>query len=514
MTDLHDRFRSLDRMRSPDLWSEALQRAAATDRRAVSGPWGMNRTVAIALALVALLIITIGIAVVGGLLRIDRNDPDDGNPFALAGPVANCDQTLPEGVLVRVIDSTDQIQLTVYEDGLVVSGFPTDWGTSAAVGLDGSWSQRRLTPDGVQLLIDALTSSLPSCQSFESAGHFDIRARAGPGVHSIGLGGSVLETRVTTPAQAASVDDIVARLEDPDLGLPAGSWEDGWHSYVPERWRFSLQFHGPTDRGLPRSDGIVLPDGSDLRSFGAELPIDSMDPSAAPQGLSMLRCAVTNSEEARAMEAILTAAGGSPEDYGGWSFTNGEQVGELGGFPLHNLVSITVAGLLPHEPDCLTEVPGATPTPAPGPSIPADEPAPLADACDYIPAALVSEVIGPINGDTEHYPGWSTDWAFCWHPVEPGGLAIGASRRPLPADRAADQARALFGDVGFSSEQIAGHDVFFNGCESTEGQCRASVAISVAPHFVVITWEPGSKATLRQLAEGLIKALDAADAAV
>jgi hypothetical protein len=506
MTDLHDRFQSLDRMRPPDLWSEAVQRAAVTGAaRTTPGLWGMSRSFSIALVVLAALIISIGIAVAGALLRNDRNDPDDANPFSLAGPVANCDKTLPEGVAVRVIDSTDQIQLTAYEDGLVVTGFPTDWGTP--VGLDGSWSQRHLTADGIQLLIDALTSSLPSCQNFESARYFEIRARAGPGVHSIGLGGSVLETRVTTPAQAAAVDDIVARLEDPDLGLPAGSWEDEWHSYVPERWRFSLHFHGPTDREYPPSDGIVLPDGSDLRSFGAELPIDSMDPSAAPQGLSMLRCAVTNVEEARAIEAILTAAGGSPDDYAGWSFTDGEQVGELGGFPLHNLVSITVAGLLPHEPDCLSEAPGATPTPAPGPSIPADEPAPLADACDYVPAGLVSEVIGPINGDTEHYPGWSTDWAFCWHPVEPGGLAIGASRRPVPADQAAAQARALFGDVGFTAEQIAGNDVFFNGCVGSDGQCRAAVAISAAPHFVVVTWEPGSQASLRELAERMIEQL-------
>jgi hypothetical protein len=71
---------------------------------------------------------------------------------------------------------------------------------------------------------------------------------------------------------------------------------------------------------------------------------------------------------------------------------------------------------------------------------------------------------------------------------------------------------ALFGDVGFSAEQIAGHDVFFNGCEGNNRQCRAAVAISVPPHFVVVTWQGGSQATLSQLAESLIQLLDTADA--
>jgi hypothetical protein len=399
-----------------------VQRASATGRaRPKPGQWGMNRTLAIALVLVALLIISIGIAVAGGLLRNDRNDRDDANSFSLAGPVAHCDQTLPDGVLITVVDSDEATQLTAYEDGLVVTGHPTDWGAAAASGIDGSWSQRRLQPDGIELLTDALASSLPTCQSFEHAGFIQIQARAGADVHSVRLGTDVLETRVTSPAQAAVVRDLVARLKDPDLGLDAGDWVDGeWHPYVPERWRFSLQFSGPSDREYPPSDGIVLPDGSSLRTFGSEEPIESMDPSARPQGLTMLRCAVTDAEEARAIATVLSGAGISPDGQTGWYFTEGEQVGDLGGFPLHKLVYVDVVGLLPHEPDCLSEAaPAATPTPAPGPSAAAGEPAPFGDACDYAPAALVGELIGPVGGETEHYPGWSTEWAFCWYPVDP-----------------------------------------------------------------------------------------------
>lgn len=91
----------------------------------------------------------------------------------------------------------------------------------------------------------------------------------------------------------------------------------------------------------------------------------------------------------------------------------------------------------------------ASPTPQPG-SPAVDEPGPLADACDYVlEPNLISEAIAPIPYDfvAEHRPEWSADWTFCY--------------------------------------------VFFNGCTSSNGQCRAAVAISAEPHFVVVTLPAG-----------------------
>ena len=512
MTDLHDRFRSLDRVRPPDLWSEALQRAAAADRRAVTGPWGMNRNLAIALALVALLIITIGIAVVGGLLRVDRPDPDDANPFALAGPVAqSCDPTLEEGLILAVRGYgpgeswEDSSELHAYEDGLVVIGPSATAGGSANT-LAGTWSQRRLTADGVGHLADAVTGSLPSCQSFEFAGNMSIGARNAGEVVAITLGASHFETRVTTPAQASAVDALVQRLEDPDLGLSAGDWAGpDWQPYVPEQWRFSLQFQaGPNVRGSPSGDALVLPDGSTLSTFGVEEPIAARDPTGS-MGVSVLRCAFVSLEDARAIAAILTDAGGSPAGdlTSGWSFST--DASTPGG-----TVSINAVGLLPHEyeQECLTALfgPEASPSPELPAPTPVAGPAPFADACDYVPASLIEDVIAPLDGEIEHMPDWNPDWAMCWHPVAQDGLPIFTSRRSIPADRANDQATLLFGEGGFVVEQIAGHDVFFSTCDPSDGQCRAAVAISAEPHFVVITWS--SQAELRQLAEGLIPLLE------
>jgi hypothetical protein len=238
----------------------------------------------------------------------------------------------------------------------------------------------------------------------------------------------------------------------------------------------------------------VLPDGSALRTFGS-------DDAGTPESSSG-RCVITEAEEATAIAPILTDAGGGQDESSSssWGFSDAE-----------GTISVMVVGLLPHEPDCMTdEFGGPSPPPEPVPSAPAAESAPLADACDYVPAALVGDLIGPIQGETEHYPEWSADWAFCWYPVEQDGLAIAASRRSFPSERAAEQAISLFGEEGFSTEQVAGYDVHFNGCDRSDRNCRAAIAISAEPHLVVVIWQGGSQAMLRGLAERVIQGLAAA----
>jgi hypothetical protein len=463
-------------------------------------------------AMLAALLIGGALAVGSGLIRLPWMDDDraDG-AFPLAGPVGRCDQTLADGVMLTVVPLyggqwPGATQLTAYEDGLVVTGFPTDWGAPATVGLDGTWSQRRLTAEGLSLLMDAVTSSLPSCQSFEFDGHgMEIRARAGADVFSIGVGLSVLETRPTTSEQSAAVSDLVERLRDLDLGLSAGGWaDDQWHPYFPERWRFLLQFSGPQEVAYPSSDGVLLRDGSTLQTFGSE------QQGASDLGYVMVRCGATDTEEARAIAAVLDDASGGQDKSSlapAWYFTDGvlnpDEV-------FHSTITVNVVGLLPHEPDCPSEVPPAGVQPAEPPQSPStDRSAPFTDACDYVPASLVGELIGSLQGSSEHYPDWSADWAFCWQPVSGDGLAIFSSRRPFPGERASDQAESLFGEGNFIAEQIAGGDVFFGGCSPSVGQCRAAVAVSVEPHFVVVTWK--SQETLRQLAERLILMLDTGD---
>ena len=496
MSDLRDRFRSLDRVQAPDLWSEVKVRASEAAH--APSPWTLNRTVRLGLVFLALaLLMSISIALAVGLFRNERNDPE---AFPLAGFIGHCEPVLPDSVVLLVRgfgageDWPDASELTVYDDGLAVIGPSAEWGGSANT-LQASWSQRRLTADGLAELTDAVIGSLPTCQSFEFDGNLSILARSGDEVVSIRLGADVLETRVTSRAHAAVAAALAERIDDPDFGLPANAWAEAeWHAYVPARWRFSLQLSGPSERDYPSDDGMVLPDGSTLRAFGSD-----GTGTTYPSGN---RCVATGAEEATAIAAILTDAGGSADEtsLSSWGFIDDE-----------GTVWVMVVGLLPHEPDCMTDEFGeASPTPEPVASAPPPEVAPLADACEYVPAELVSDLIGQIQGDVEHYPMWSADWAFCWYPVNEDGLAIAASRRSFPSARAAEQATSLFGEEGFSSERIAGHDVYFNGCDSSSRSCRAAVAISADPHFVIVIWQPGSQATLRDLAERVLPALDAA----
>lgn len=135
-------------------------------------------------AMLAALLIGGALAVGSGLIRLPWMDDDSADgAFPLAGPTAQCDKTLAEGVLLTVVplgtaEWPDATQLTAYEDGLVVIGFPPNWGGAPpTVGLDGTWSQRRLTAEGISDLMGAVTGSLPSCQSFDFDEHMEIRAR-------------------------------------------------------------------------------------------------------------------------------------------------------------------------------------------------------------------------------------------------------------------------------------------------------------------------------------------------
>jgi hypothetical protein len=462
-------------------------------------------------ALLVILTISAAVAVGSGLIELPRLDDDRSDGvFPLAGSTARCDQTLADGVLLTVVplnggEWPDATQLTVYEDGLAVTGYPPDWGAPPTVGLDGSWSQRRLTAEGLSALMAAVTSSLPNCQSFEFDGGMAIRARLGADVFSIGLGPNILETRPTTPAQAAAARDLAERLRDSNLGLSAGGWaEDQWLPYFPERWRFLLQFTGPQDVAYPSSDGVVLPDGSTLQTFGVE------EPNASDAGYTMVRCGATDTEVARDIAATLTEAGAGPTEGTldtAWHFTDGPL---SGGDAFHNTINVNVIGLLPHEPDCTGGVVGGAQPEEPPSNPSTDRSAPFTDACDYLPTSIVGELIGSLDGPIEHYPNWNADWAFCWQPVSGDGLVVFSSRRPFPGERAFDQAESLFGDAGFNAELIAGRDVFFNDCVGNE-PCRSAVAISAEPHYVVITWKAETQATLRQVAERLIQELAAAE---
>jgi hypothetical protein len=496
--DLPDALRGLYLGPTPSYRDDLLGRTAATQQRpgwVFPGRWlPMSRSMRLAILLLALVAIaSIAIAVAGALLREQRIAP---NAFQLAGPVSHCDATLPDRVSLRMtsfsLDGPDAkpAELTAYEDGLVVDGPSAELGGTFD-SLAATWTQRHLTPEGLRQLTTAVGGALPGCRSYAVDGRQrGVTVRVGDRLVVIGLGGGwSLETRMTSAAEAATAARLQERFADANLGLPGSAWADpAWQPYVPDRWRFTILFQPLGERNPgPSSAGLVLPDGSTLRTFGTDVEHDA--------STSAARCGVVGADEARSIGALFdktSPRGGGP---GSWSFLDaGERA------------VVSAVGLLPHEPDCVSLASEPSPTPEPAPSVPTVDPGLLADACDYLPASVVSDVIAPLDGDAEHNPTWTADWAMCWYPVAQDGLAIASSRRSVPADRVADQAESLLGAEGMRTTRIAGRDVFFSGCQS--GGCRSAVVIWVPPHFIVMTWKGGGEGTLATLAARVISDLD------
>jgi hypothetical protein len=455
-------------------------------------PQSRRMTILWAAVLVTALMVGLTVAVGSGLLPLPwPTDGEDTDFGPLAGPITNCHRPLPDGVVLTVVHFQDAWQLTVYEDGRVLKGHPVGWGVGTENSLEGTWQQRRLTMTGADNLVGAIRSALPDCRQIEADGIIDIQARVGGAPYAVRIGQDVIETRVTTAAESAAAQEIAQALDAQDLGLARGDWTDSsWSPYMPVRWQVWLRFMPSDDPGWASGDTVVLPGEASLSTFGSEAE------EGEPGGVG--RCAVVGFEGAREIARILTDAGGRPPPElgppdGHWFFTVGDS----------EAVQVSVVGLLPHEPDCVSASNALpTPTPAPAPSLAPGDVAPLASACDYLPASAIR------TEGREDRPGWSEDWSFCWYPLTDEGLYIASARRPTPAARAAEQAASLFGEEGLTADQVGGHDVFLNGCARSGEQCRAALALSVEPHFVVVVWRAGEADMLRRVAELIVENLD------
>ena len=496
MTDLRARFQSLDRTEPPDLWPNIVERAGE-----LSAPRVLV-TPRLAILLAALLLLgALAAGAVGGLLRNDRDDPSDLSdraPFAFAGPMSRpCNTSLPDQIVLRVrgnasLDAPEPFERTVYADGLVVDALSAEMGGSFNT-MEAPRSARQLASGSLVMLIEAVTETAPTCRSFPFDGYASIEARGESGSHVIQFGPDPFEPRVTSEEEASAAKRTLDMLLAPDMGIPASGWADGdWVAYEPDRWRFSLAFSPRGEREAPPADGIVLPDGSSLRAFGESAVADAYGS----------RCVVRDAEEARQIASILTAAMGdlATEMAGQWQFADDD-----------GLIYVTAAGLLPHETDCVTEDPGLAPsTPVPAASAEVSGAPPFDDACSYLAPADIAEVIGPLAGDMERHPGWSADWHMCWFPVEADAIVLVSTRHPVPSEHAREQAELLFGLSDLKPQALDGGELFSNGCGATDGSCRAAVAISAEPHFVVITWS-GSPDALPALAERVLQSLSPAE---
>jgi len=497
MASLKDRFRTLDRAQAPDLWPEVMERASTGAVRGLPGQRSGAPAMRMVILLAALLVIaTLAAVAVGALLRTDRNEP---NLFTFLGPIGECNEVeLPEGVAltVRSHAASDPgpppAELTIYDDGLAIQGLSAYWGGSFNT-IDATWSERRLNQEAVAPLIESLTGSLPSCRTFANDNYTMIIARSGGDIWSISIGPDLaFETRIAPDQETAAVAALLSRLADPDLALPASDWAgDGWTESVPRRWRISVSTSPNTERNYPSAEGLVMPGGSTLRDFGADR--SETDATGA-------RCVVVSAAEAADVASVLTAATDSADGEVGWLWSFADDEG---------YVHLTMAGLLPHEPECETDPPsGAGETPPAAPTAPATDEGVFGDACDYLDPLAVGAALGEM-GDVEHHVAGRDDWHMCWYPIAgSSAVVLTSGRRSVPAEHAAEQARLLLGENGLV-EEIAGRRVYFNACTDAEKGCRSAVAVAADPHFVVVTWIGGDRDTLRTFAEHIVQALDA-----
>lgn len=184
MTDLHDRFRSLDRLRAPDLWAEVTTRASQGPRARSQSPLVLSPTLRMALVLLGLLLVTsIGLAAVGGLLRNDGID---------AKPVPTNDTETGSGVYEAVF-------LRLEVDGsreVVVVGVNAQGDEREIARLPGAWEAYQIDDGQYLAPMGAVSNSgllaMPSRRGEGASGlsmHWEIFDLHRPGAEPIVVDG-------------------------------------------------------------------------------------------------------------------------------------------------------------------------------------------------------------------------------------------------------------------------------------------------------------------------------------
>ena len=436
-----------------------------------------RRTLVLLLALVAALLLAGAAAISSGLLRL----PTDHNLDALVPIDGPCDPTVPDGVLLvsTALHETGPVtSVWLYEDGRLIREEPIS-PTDSSSRMDGIWSQRRLTQEGVALMLGAVEQAdLPNCRSLNipdlpQGGEVDVVAQTDRGVVSLSFASRPLDTRLTSPTEADAGRVLATHIADLDAWIPADEWLDtGWHPFVPERWTLVTDY--PAD-SITRDATwqITLPDGSTMLTFGTHVP--------TPQNLSgVFRCGVVTAADAELIRSEIGASGTSYEH--GWDW------------PLADGGSVSLRGLLPHEAGCeifraVPPVPGGTPDPAVA----------GITACAYLPELVGHGIAYPYNGN----------WLRCeWfsRPTLPGGWMYARGRTTSPGE-AEELAGLLFGNGNFTTTQLSGATVFLNVCVSRPSECQPAVAISASPYFIVVVPDIGTEVLLRKLAGNIIEAL-------
>lgn len=462
--------------------------------------FGGRRNLALlaAAAMLAALLVGGALAVGSGLIRLPWLPDESLNQLStevLGG--TPCDLTLEGGVLLSVEvgshGSSPPSRFLLYDSGLLIRGPLID-------DLGGHpWQQRRLSTQGVTLLLEAVKDSgLRDCQNVPAPGpQLKIKARTGGAVIAMNLASWGI--RVAAQAELAAAAILADRLVDPDLGVPSGQWNDrDWQPFAHDRWEIrTSRWEGllPSQQAwggihYQQWADMVLPDGSTFMTMGSTVPV-------GPEHQAVEhRCRVVTTDEREGWIDFL----GDPVEVSQnmWAFQDGIRGGG---------VLVRLSPLLPHRAGC--EALSRTPM-APEPYVPDQSPDALGDnlsprgnliedlrACDYLPE---NEWPRPYE-----YTDFGGGWAAC---ESMGGGWLFASRHPISSAEALTVVQNQFGVGGFTTDEIAGRTVYLNNCLEPASVCSLAIAVSAEPHFFIIVSGDGSETTMRLLAEAMIERID------
>ena len=180
------------------------------------------------------------------------------------------------------------------------------------------WTQRHLTPEGLQALGDSVSGAgLPSCRTVyrpDQSEFVSITVETDTGPVLLEFGPVANETQPNTDAELAAAGAIVARFADTDLELPTALWLDAdWAPLDAQRWAVFVAFES-LEGSQPQTAfwDATLPDGSTLRTFGEELPHRSSGSSPTRRAVSGTTTESGRQARTSRKEHARSAAGWSP----------------------------------------------------------------------------------------------------------------------------------------------------------------------------------------------------------
>jgi hypothetical protein len=502
MTDheLEQRLRAWYRAEVGDEAAPAALRASLAEVADVApaGRYYDRRTLVLLAAAAMLAVAAIGSALAIGSGLIDLPWREDSSLTPIYG-TGWCEPALADGVVLTFQSDerptfSDLPRYVVYEDGRVLRLDSSATAVDLPFGVHRKgWSQRNLTPEGLeQLLGSARAIDGSGCEAIYigDTGYqeYALTTRTGEVVDQVMFGTGLFQSGASDPAKMAAATDLARQFAEPDLGLSPSGWNDSdWLPWVAERFIVTTVMYA--DGGGPSSDAwdVELPDGSTPRTFGETVP------GLEDLGIVIWRCGIISAGQADGFVAAFDAAAMAvkfsvPETHGYLDFGDGGQ--------------FSIEAALPDETDCQVRARALG-----IPMAPQDIPLPDPEVADVSACDLVEGESFWVDE-----PDYGTDgWALCYQIS--GSDQVYSRMSPTSATQALELVRLEFGQDGYVSDRIAGRTVYLNECVQSVIPCAPAIAISADPYYIVIrlaqtdpppTPQIDFEARLRELAELVI----------